>query len=219
MEYDLYIALEGMEKTETDRYSMRLPRSAVLFIRHNKNTPDKVTVELVNGKGEKLNHEITSIKLGSYLPEEMFRKKLLILFPFYIVNYEREIYSHDWNEEKQTELLKNYEEMINKLIETTKAWEDPEAITNSLLGAAKTVADHILRKVPGLKERMVKTMGGEILDDPFLKLKINYNRLLSKNRETEAKYEWMEAQYQDAVDEVHRLTTLLKEHGIKTDKN
>ena len=51
IEYDFMMAHEHVEKKKGS-YVLRFPESAVLYLRHNKNTPDKlkVIVEMPNGK-------------------------------------------------------------------------------------------------------------------------------------------------------------------------
>ena len=194
MQYDMLIALDTIEKTASDEYRMRLPKSAVLYIRHNKATPDHIIVKLQNENNESLNHEIKVIKIGKYTINQLFEKRLIVLYPFFIVNYEDEINSDDWDQIKTNNLLSEYQEIYCLLQEYAKAWQDPEYLVRTLQQTAKTLAAHVLRKKPDVKERMDKIMGGNVLDDPFIKLKIDYNHLKAENRDVKAEIKDVKAE-------------------------
>ena len=63
--------------------TVHFPRSAVLFLRHTRNTPDvmRIFVETQNGVCV---HEVAVLKLGDYSLDDIFAKKLLILILFHI---------------------------------------------------------------------------------------------------------------------------------------
>lgn len=46
VEYDFHIALENAMEVETG-YEMRFPESAVLYLRHNENTPDEIQMKII----------------------------------------------------------------------------------------------------------------------------------------------------------------------------
>ena len=53
MEYDFHIALSGW-KREEDIAVLRFPESAVLFLRHNSNSPDELKVKLIMPDGKEV---------------------------------------------------------------------------------------------------------------------------------------------------------------------
>ena len=64
-------------------------------------------------------------------------------------------------------------------------------------------------------------MGGNVIDDPFIKLKIEYNRLNARTKEIESKYEEIKTENEDIKadnklikQENLYLISFLKEHGI-----
>ena len=79
IEYDFHIALSKMERYE-DKAVLRFPESAVLFLRHNVNTPDKLTVKLVMADGSEVDYKVPIVKVQKYTKEEIFDKNLLFFY-------------------------------------------------------------------------------------------------------------------------------------------
>ena len=79
IEYDFHIVLSKMERYE-DKAVLRFPESAVLFLRHNANTPDKLTVKLVMADGSEVDYKVPIVKVQKYTKEEIFDKNLLFFY-------------------------------------------------------------------------------------------------------------------------------------------
>ncbi len=88
-EYGMEIALERARKKK-DYLHVDLPESAVIYLRHTKNTPDSLTVEVRSPKGDTLTYESKVIKVQEYTKDVIFRKKLLMYLPFYVMRYEND---------------------------------------------------------------------------------------------------------------------------------
>jgi hypothetical protein len=85
-EYDSQIALYNGEFKD-GILEVKFPHAGILFLRSNSNTPDKYTIKITTPAGS-LPYDVQVLKVKSYTLKEIFEKKLLLLIPFYIFNYE-----------------------------------------------------------------------------------------------------------------------------------
>ena len=110
IEYDFVIAIENVQK-ERRRYRMELPKSCVLYLRSGNNTPDFLEVEIILSDDSMLLYRVPAVKLETYTKDDIFEKDLLMLLPFYIMRYEKDIHEISENPELFQQLLNEYEEI------------------------------------------------------------------------------------------------------------
>lgn len=79
-EYATQIALDENVMVG-NRMTVEIPCAAILFLRNNNNTPDKLEIEIVTPGGTVL-FDIPSMKLASYNIGNIFEKELYFLIPF-----------------------------------------------------------------------------------------------------------------------------------------
>lgn len=79
-EYATQIALDE-NVIVGNRMTVEIPCAAILFLRNNNNTPDKLEIEIVTPGGTVL-FDIPSMKLASYNIGNIFEKELYFLIPF-----------------------------------------------------------------------------------------------------------------------------------------
>lgn len=87
VEYDFAIALERADLTG-EIAEMKMPRSCVLYLRHNSNTPDVLRMKVVFSNGQSVIYQVPVVKVQQYTKGEIFQKRLLMFLPFYIMRYE-----------------------------------------------------------------------------------------------------------------------------------
>jgi hypothetical protein len=112
LEYDFAIAVEQARQGK-NYMELNFPKSCVLQLRSNDNTPDKLEVKLNFQDGRSAVYTAPVIKVDDYTYDEMLEKDLLMLIPFYSMRYEKAI-----KDNKEDELSKLYEDMaviINSL--------------------------------------------------------------------------------------------------------
>ena len=71
-EYGSQIALDDGEMTK-EKLVVHFPHSAVIYLRHNKNTPDVIVLEL-HTPGGIVSYDIPVIKSQNYTIDELFEK-------------------------------------------------------------------------------------------------------------------------------------------------
>ena len=85
-EYATQIALDQGE-LENNVLKVEIPRSAILFLRSNGATPDKMTIEIKTPGGVN-SFDVPVMKAQKYSIDDIFEKGLLFLIPFYIFSHE-----------------------------------------------------------------------------------------------------------------------------------
>ena len=162
IEYDFSIAVENAQK-QGRRYRMDFPKSCVLYLRSGNNTPDFLEVEMALANGNIVLYQIPTIKLETYTKDGIFEKKLLMLLPFYIMRYEKDIHEMSENPELFQCLLNEYEEIrINLVKELSGA--DKAALYMDLNKLIIKIADYICQSEEVVRKGIGEIMGGKVLE-------------------------------------------------------
>lgn len=137
---------------------MKLPETAVVFLRNHRKIPKEGTIFYYKGN-QVLKHKIPFLKVRKYTLEEFIDKNLYILVPFYLMRYEHAIK----NTPAKYDLIENE---TNKVYDTiVDAYEDGKITKTeceNILVICKDVIS-VISKNTEIHERLVKTMGNEIL--------------------------------------------------------
>ena len=88
IEYDFHIALD--QAVRTARACLKFPRAAVLYLRHNSKTKDKLSIDVEFPNDQKVLYEIKIVKAKDIPKDEIIQKKLYFLVPYYIMRVEDE---------------------------------------------------------------------------------------------------------------------------------
>lgn len=159
IEYDFAIAMDFAEKEERD-YVFRFPQSAVLQLRNSGSTPDILNVKLIFADKKTHNYQVPVIKMNSYTKDDIFRKKLLMLLPFYVIRYEDKKKQLNEQPEELRVLLEEYKDIQKKLEEAT----EKSTLYTDLIKLITKIADYIFREEPNVKKGLGDVMGGQILE-------------------------------------------------------
>ncbi|MBQ9512673.1 MAG: hypothetical protein IJR58_05730 [Lachnospiraceae bacterium] len=168
IQYDFAIAAGKAEKTG-NMYRIRFPESCVVYLRNNKNRPDKhrVLVEFPNGKI--ITYESRIINVQDYTSDEIFEKNLLLFLPYYIMRYQKEFAKIEESKERFDAFLKELES-IRKRLERETVKKDKALLYKDLTKLITDISDYLLMNQNKLRKEVQKTMGGEILELPSEKL-------------------------------------------------
>ena len=168
-EYDFSVAIDNAKK-ENGIYVMRFPKSAVIYLRHNKTTPDELLVNVIFPDESEHLYTIPTIKLQDYKTDEIFEKDLLMALPFFIMKYEKELQSIASNSDKKEVFLNEFRELMIRL-KNSDIITDSESVYNDLVSLMKYIADYELEYYTDLKKEVDDIMGGKVLELPSDKLK------------------------------------------------
>lgn len=163
-EYDAQIALRD-SILYGDVMEVPFPRSAVLYLRTDKNMPDRFKVRIkVACPGKDGEYEIPVLKAKNYSIKEIFEKKLLFLIPFYIFSHESRFEEYDKEEEKLAVLKGEYETIKNRLECLVNTGEIDEYRKCMLIDLSNKVLEHIALNYTKVREGVKAVMGGKVLD-------------------------------------------------------
>ena len=178
IEYDFAIAIENAQKINR-RYRIEFPRSCVIYLRSNKNTPDSLEVEVIFPDGKMHLYEIPKVKMENYTKDSIFEKNLLMLLPFYVMRYEKEAHNFSENPEKMQQLLNEYEEIRRRLNEELVE-ERKSDLCADLTDWIVRIADYIFRNEDAARKGINGIMRGKVL-------KLKSEELREEGREEERK--------------------------------
>ncbi len=174
IEYDFSIALDNAAFVD-GVYEMKFPKSAVIYIRQTKSTPDTLQVRVTFPDDSIHLYSIPTVKIQSYSKEEIFEKDLLMALPFFILKYENRLKAFERNHNLSKEgfkedFLSEYEDILKRL-EKAKITAESEVLYNDLINVMKQVADYVLRKHKDLQEGIDSVMASVLFDLPSDKLR------------------------------------------------
>ena len=161
-EYDSQIAVENRE-LKSGVLTVNFPESAIVSLRHGKKTPDVMTIRVITPGGD-VSYKVPVLKVKQYTAEEIFKKKLLFLIPFYIFSYEKYFPEMENNEVKLGLLKHEYAGIAEKLERECMMGNITEYTKATILEMSKKVLEHIALKYNNVREGVQSYMGGKILD-------------------------------------------------------
>lgn len=161
-EYDSQIALkEG--KVVGNVLEVNFPRSAILYLRHNKNTPDNMVVK-INTPGGSVSYDVPALKVKKYNIQTIFEKNLLFLIPFYIFTYEEQFPTMENDGEKLKKVSETYRYILGRLNRLCEEGLLDEYTKKSICKMTENVIEALTQKYVAIKKEVVRIMGGKVLD-------------------------------------------------------
>ncbi|EOS70121.1 hypothetical protein C818_02093 [Lachnospiraceae bacterium MD308] len=161
-EYGTQIALDEGEIKE-NVLTVTFPHSAVLYLRCNESTPDKMKIKMVTPGGE-VAYDIPLMKSQQYTIDEIFEKRLLFLIPFYIFSHEKRFEEYEKDGTKLKLLQGEYELIKSRLEELMDQGEISEYMKCTINDMSNKVLEHIAVKYDSVKKGVQSVMGGKILE-------------------------------------------------------
>lgn len=158
-EYDAKIALEESRYLGKGKKEIRFPDSCILYLTHNASVGNVASVPVRFADGHVHEYKVPIIKAQDYSAEEIFRKGLYVLLPYYVLRYENALAAFESDSIRQEALAKEYEGICERL----KSAAGP-VLYSDLIGMTKKILDYEIPENSKLRERMDKVMGGEVLE-------------------------------------------------------
>ncbi len=161
-EYDSQVALDDA-RIEANTLVVDFPRSAVLFLRHTKTTPDELTITIHTPGGD-VSYRIPVIKTQNYTLQMIFEKNLLFLLPFYIFRYEKNFKLYEADATKLQQLQEEYL-YIRESLETLSRQEIiTEYEKRTLLEMSQRIVISLAKNYQQVREGVDTIMGGKVLE-------------------------------------------------------
>ena len=161
-EYATQIALD-QGKLENNVLKVEIPRSAILFLRSNGATPDKMKIEIKTPGGMN-SFDVPVMKAQKYSIDDIFEKGLLFLIPFYIFSHESRFQEYELDEDALKELKIEYMEIVKRLDSLLESGSISVYKKKMIVEMSNKVVNHLAQKYDNVKEGVTSIMGGKVLE-------------------------------------------------------
>ena len=168
IEYDFMLALADCISCAKKK-RLRFPKSCIIYLRTSKNVMLEEGLEIEFSDGRIVEYKVPILKLKAYTIDEIFEKNLLILLPYYIINYEEELSQIAESKEKIDCLQTEYGKILLRLQEEMS--NNNESGFRDMIQLMRRILMYMLRKEPELRKGMEKVMGGKVLRLPSDRLR------------------------------------------------
>lgn len=206
-EYGSQIAIRD-SNIENNVLTVRFPKTAILYLRQTKNTPDFMNI-CIKVPEASCSYRIPVMKVQHYSLDEIFAKKLFFLIPFHIFVYEKNFSKYESEEKKLVELTNVYEQLVKRLNDCAEAGIISEYVKGTVMAMSKKVLDALTVKYSKVQEGVGKIMGGQILDYEAKRIRneerVNTERERKRAEEAESRAEEAEARIKKLEAELLRL--------------
>lgn len=202
IEYDFAVGMENVQK-ENGKYRIYFPQSCVLYLR-GKEKKNSISVELVLPNGKIVEYTVPVVQVQRFTSDDLFRKHLLFLLPYYVMRYEKEN-NLDTDDEKLKKLLEEYAE-IKRCLEKQLLHQGKEKVYRDMIELITRIADYVFRESEKVKKGFGEIMGGKVLE-------LESDRLIQRGIEQGIAMERKnsEIELRKAEAEIRRLKKLLEE--------
>ena len=172
-----YAVKTGMENASSDRAKLRvyIPQTAILSLRSTSSTPSKMELEIVmeNGSGCST---VRMMKLSDYSSDAIFEKKLYLLIPFLLFNYEKRFGQIEGNDAQYHALMDEIRSIYERVDGLIPAEDDGSSlidvyVSKALRAMTHTVVNRLAENYPNIKEGVNAVVGGNIIEFEALKIK------------------------------------------------
>ncbi|MCD8364021.1 MAG: hypothetical protein LUC98_13890 [Lachnospiraceae bacterium] len=161
-EYVTQIALDEGE-LDKERLKVTFPRSAVIFLRSNRNTSDRMEIQ-ISTPGQETLYEVRVMRLSDYTLEMIFQKNLLFLLPFYIFTHEKHFVEYEKDAGKMETLREEYKYITQRLDELVEQGKINTIVCRTLMEMSIKVVENIAIKYERVWKGVKEIMGGKILE-------------------------------------------------------
>lgn len=163
IEYDFHIALSHWER-EDDKAILRFPESAVLFLRHNDNSPDRLKVKLIMPDGAIAHYTVPVVKVQNYSKEQIFDKNLLFFIPYYILRFEERLKEIDSEESELKKLVDDYKDIHARLLGLEAMDKIDYNYLHDLISLTSRLIEVVARDNENIKREVILMGGGKVLE-------------------------------------------------------
>ncbi len=161
-EYSTQVALDE-SKISGDTLEVTIPNCAILFLRNTRNTPGQMHIRF-QFREEYFTYDIPVIKMQQYTLDDLLRKNLLFLLPFYIFTYDRKLEEYNADEEKLSELQAEYRLIVKHLNDLECSKQLSTYYKKTIVEMTQKVVDNLAAGYANIRKEVKTIMGGKILE-------------------------------------------------------
>lgn len=158
-EYDVAIAIENASESN-GLTEINFPDSCVVYIR-NHTSIGKEHFMIVNfPDGQQIKYAVPVRKVSDYSVDEIFEKRLLAFLPYFILRYESFVKSDSTNTKKTEQLLKEMQEIADRL---EMCHKESESFQIDMLNLIQKINTYVIPDKNQIKRKVDEIMGGKVL--------------------------------------------------------
>lgn len=157
-EYDAGIAIEHRDSSLP--HEIRFPISCVIYIRNTHESKSPSELKIVFPDGQEVIYRPKILNIQEYSKDDIFRKKLLMFLPYYILRYEHKIQKECCTIELN-ELLNDYQSIIEDLDKALP--DDMSDYYSQLIDMISRINDYVTSDKNNVRKGLGDIMGGKVL--------------------------------------------------------
>ncbi len=162
-QYGSEIAVEEAKLT-ADGLHVEMPHAAVIFLRYNNSTSDRLMIHVKSPEGDEISYPIHVLRIKDYTIDELFEKELYILIPFYLFNLEKSFALYDSDEQKRRDLMIIFIEIRTRLEQLAEEGKLSTYNQCIVRGMSNKVAQNLTKRYENVQKGIGDIMGGKIID-------------------------------------------------------
>ncbi len=168
-EYDTQLALRN-SVTEGNTIRVKYPNTAVLYLRNISTIPDEMKMIIEVSEDTEIVRNVSVIKMKNYTPEEIIQKKLFILIPFYLFNYEKQFQECNDDPEKLEVILNDLRYLEKELNALVNNGDLDTVHLDVIENCTKLVSDQLAKNYDNVRKGVEDIMVGPIFDFPSTRI-------------------------------------------------
>ncbi len=169
MEYDFHIAIDNVDLDDDKSYRVRLPQSAVIVLRGKIKFSKFLKVKLevprydsANIRYDTIEYLIPTCNVSHYTIEDICRKNLLFLTPYYIIRFEEMLAQINDDANRLNELKEEYQILYDEIMELAEKEGLARDYLHDIICLTEKIIKHIAKDMENVKREVIQ-MGGNIL--------------------------------------------------------
>ena len=164
--------------------------------------------------GDLAEYTVPIIKMADYTADDIFRKKLYMLIPFYIFNFEKQFEAINQDEEKLKEVVKEYRSILKKLSDLTENEEITSFDKRTIADLSVNVIEELAKNYENVQKGVGEVMGGPMIETEAKKILMRGRDEGRVEGRVEGKAEGRELTYMENILRVMRKQGLTVEGAI-----
>lgn len=160
-EYAAQIALDDGAVTGK-KLIVEFPHSAIIFLRSKKTAPKQMEISVRTPGGETSYH-VPALHVRDYTMEDIFRKRLYFLIPFYIFNMESKFPEIEASRDKVEGLKDFYVDTMLKLEDAVSIGRLTEFSYLEIRDMTNRVVQNLAKNYESIRKGVGDIMGGKVL--------------------------------------------------------
>lgn len=138
------------------------PHSAIIFLRNKKTTPKQMQISVRTPGGE-TSYYIPALHIRDYTMEDIFKKRLYFLIPFYIFNMESKLSEIEASRDKVEELKNFYVDTMLKPEDAVSIGRLTEFSYLEIRDMTNRVVQNLAKNYESIRKGVGDIMGGKVL--------------------------------------------------------